>query len=72
VGNHSYKLVQFHFHSPSEERIRGRATPLVAHLVHKDEAGKLAVVAVLIRPGRENAAPQAGVRQHADCHRPRA
>lgn len=56
VGDHSYKLVQFHFHTPSEERIRGRAAPMVAHLVHADEAGKLAVVAVLIKPGSENAA----------------
>jgi carbonic anhydrase len=28
---------------------------MVAHLVHKDEAGKLAVVAVLLKQGHENA-----------------
>lgn len=50
-----YKLVQFHFHTPSEERIDGRAYPLVAHLVHKSAEGKLAVVAVLFEQGRENA-----------------
>jgi carbonic anhydrase len=55
VGGDHYDLVQFHFHRPSEERIRGRAQALVAHLVHKNADGKLAVVAVLIRPGDANA-----------------
>lgn len=56
VGGHSYKLAQFHFHTPSEERISGKPYDMVAHLVHKDDAGKLAVVAVLIKRGKENAA----------------
>jgi carbonic anhydrase len=47
--------VQFHFHHPSEERIDGKQAEMVAHLVHKDSAGKLAVVAVLIDPGKPNA-----------------
>jgi carbonic anhydrase len=52
----AYQLLQFHFHTPSEEKIDGRAYPLVAHLVHKSAEGKLAVVAVLFKQGRENAA----------------
>lgn len=51
----SYKLVQFHFHTPSEERVKGRAYAMVAHLVHKSAEGKLAVVAVLLKQGRANA-----------------
>lgn len=54
----AYKLVQFHFHTPSEEKINGKAYPLVAHLVHQNAEGKLAVVAVLFKTGRENAALQ--------------
>lgn len=50
-----YKLVQFHFHTPSEETIDGKHYPLVAHLVHKSEAGELAVVSVLFKLGKENA-----------------
>ncbi|MCE4556909.1 carbonic anhydrase [Roseateles cellulosilyticus] len=46
-----YELVQFHFHRPSEERVNGRQFDMVAHLVHKDSAGKLAVVAVLLSRG---------------------
>ncbi|QBE62181.1 carbonic anhydrase [Pseudoduganella lutea] len=56
VGGTSYRLVQFHFHTPSEEAFNGRRYPLVAHLVHKSDAGELAVVAVLFKKGRENAA----------------
>lgn len=51
-----YKLLQFHFHTPSEERIKGKAYPMVAHLVHKNAEGMLAVVAVLLKEGKENAA----------------
>lgn len=54
-----YKLLQFHFHTPSEERIKGKAYPMVAHLVHKNAEGQLAVVAVLFKQGKENAALKA-------------
>ncbi len=46
-----YSLVQFHFHRPSEERVEGRQFEMVAHLVHKDMEGRLAVVAVLLDQG---------------------
>ena len=52
-GGARYELVQFHFHTPSEERINGRAFDMVAHLVHKSAQGKLAVVAVLLSAGKE-------------------
>jgi carbonic anhydrase len=51
VMGRRYELVQFHFHRPSEERIDGRQFDMVAHLVHKDLEGRLAVVAVLLERG---------------------
>jgi carbonic anhydrase len=51
VQGRRYELVQFHFHRPSEERIDGRQFDMVAHLVHKDAEGRLAVVAVLLDRG---------------------
>ncbi|MEP7295011.1 MAG: carbonic anhydrase family protein [Burkholderiales bacterium] len=51
VMGRRYELVQFHFHRPSEERIDGRQFDMVAHLVHKDIDGRLAVVAVLLDRG---------------------
>jgi carbonic anhydrase len=50
-----YKLLQFHFHTPSEEQINYRNFSMVAHLVHKNAEGQLAVVAVLLDPGVSNA-----------------
>ena len=54
VAGERYDLVQFHFHRPSEEKINGQAAAMVAHLVHKNAQGKLAVVAVLLKPGSAN------------------
>ena len=51
LGGRRFELQQFHFHRPSEERIDGRQFDMVAHLVHKDVEGKLAVVAVLLDRG---------------------
>lgn len=50
----SYRLVQFHFHTPSEEQVNGTRFPLVAHLVHKNDDGALAVVGVLFDTGLPN------------------
>jgi carbonic anhydrase len=54
VDGKTYELAQFHFHHPGEEEINGRHYAMVAHLVHKNSEGKLAVVAVLIKKGSPN------------------
>ena len=54
VGNDHYDFVQVHFHEPSEERVHGKPYSMVAHIVHKNAKGELAVVAVLIRTGKTN------------------
>lgn len=54
IGDKQYSLVQFHFHHPSEEKISGKQFDLVAHLVHKDGQGNLAVVAILFQNGQTN------------------
>jgi carbonic anhydrase len=51
VGGRRFELQQFHFHRPAEERIDGRAFEMSLHLVHKDEQGRLAVVALLFDRG---------------------
>lgn len=54
VRGSSYRLLQFHFHTPSEEQINFKRSAMVAHLVHKNDEGQLAVVAVLLEPGEAN------------------
>lgn len=49
-----YELVQFHFHRPAEERVNGRLYDMVVHLVHKNDEGQLAVIAVLLEKGSEH------------------
>ena len=51
-----YQLVQFHFHTPSEHRIDNQSSAMELHLVHQNEAGKLAVVGIEIEAGEENKA----------------
>ncbi|MGH7184858.1 MAG: carbonic anhydrase [Pseudomonadota bacterium] len=55
VAGRRYELIEFHFHKPSEEKISGKSHDMVAHLVHRDKEGKLAVVAILLDSGKENA-----------------
>jgi carbonic anhydrase len=59
VMGRRFELLQFHFHRPSEERIEGKQFDMVAHLVHKDAGGRLAVVAVLLERGSAHPLVQA-------------
>ena len=49
-----FTLLQFHFHTPSEHTLGGAAYPMEYHLVHRNEAGELAVVGVMVQWGEEN------------------
>jgi len=51
-----FQLAQFHFHTPSEHHLDGKAFPMEMHLVSKDSSGKITVVGVLIKAGKQNAA----------------
>ncbi len=51
-----HDLVQFHFHTPSEYVRDGERFPMEAHFVHRDEAGNLLVIGVMMKEGQENAA----------------
>lgn len=52
----TYDLIQFHFHAASEHAIDGQHDPMEIHFVHRNAQGGLAVVGVLLKSGRENAA----------------
>lgn len=54
VRGSTYRLLQFHFHHPAEEKVNHKGFAMVAHLVHQNAEGQLAVVAVLIDPGAAN------------------
>jgi carbonic anhydrase len=56
INDQSYKLVQFHFHHPSEHRIGGKSLPMEVHFVHGNATGALAVIGVLMTSGGMNPA----------------
>jgi carbonic anhydrase len=56
LGDVKYRLLQLHFHRPSEHTIAGKGFAMEAHFVHRAESGTLAVVGVLMVPGKPNAA----------------
>lgn len=56
LGDVKYKLLQVHFHRPSEHTIGGKNFPMEAHFVHRADSGGLAVVGVLMAEGKPNAA----------------
>ncbi len=51
VGGRQFRLVQFHFHTPSEHTVQGRHHDMELHLVHQDDQGRLAVVGIFMAPG---------------------
>jgi carbonic anhydrase len=51
VDGQTFELKQFHFHTPSENYLKGKQYPLEAHFVHATDKGELAVVAVMFDVG---------------------
>lgn len=54
IEGETYKLQQFHFHSPSEHHLDGKTYPMEVHLVHKSSDGQFAVIGVFMKEGKEN------------------
>lgn len=54
VDGEPYQLLQFHFHAHSERTVDRKASPLEIHFVHKNSAGGLAVLGVLVEEGAAN------------------
>lgn len=63
VGGVRYNLIQFHFHHPGEEAVRGNLPDMSLHLVHQSADGKIVVVAVRLNEGDPNAV-LAGLWEH--------
>ena len=56
INGKRYELLQFHFHTPSEHAIEGGRSAMEMHLVHKNTAGQLAVIGIMMNLGEENMA----------------
>jgi carbonic anhydrase len=49
AGGVRYELIQFDFHHPSEEAVKGKVTDMDVQLLHRGKDGNLAVVTVRLR-----------------------
>ena len=54
VDGKAFNLIQYHFHTPSENHIDGKSYPMEAHFVHASDKGELAVLAVMFKVGKAN------------------
>ncbi len=54
INGKEYALLQFHFHTPSEHTIEGNASAMELHLVHRNAAGELSVIGVMMNKGTAN------------------
>lgn len=54
LDDKKFYLQQFHFHTPSENKIKGKTYPLEVHFVHANEEGDMAVVATMFEIGEFN------------------
>jgi carbonic anhydrase len=50
----TFKVAQFHFHSPSEHHVGNDFSPLEVHFVHKTDAGALGVIGIMIDIADDN------------------
>lgn len=51
LDDKDFTLKQFHFHTPSENKIDGVSYPLEIHFIHTSEDNELAIVSILYQPG---------------------
>ncbi|SEP04821.1 carbonic anhydrase [Nitrosovibrio sp. Nv6] len=56
LSGHEWDLAQFHFHTPSEHLLNGKASPMEMHLVFSDVADNLLVVSRWVKEGSFNSA----------------
>lgn len=54
INGRNFTLNQFHFHAESEHTIDGKHYPIEAHFVHTADDGRLAVIGVFFKEGKEN------------------
>ena len=69
AGGVRYELIQFDFHHPSEEAVKGKMTDMDVQLLHRSKDGRIAVVAVRLT---ENASSPNAVLAMLWPHLPKA
>ncbi|WP_439443593.1 carbonic anhydrase [Listeria aquatica] len=58
IDGRKFDLEQFHFHAKSEHTVNNEHYPIEVHFVNQAQDGRLAVIAVFFKEGKDNAAFQ--------------
>ena len=64
IGEKEYHLLQFHFHTRSENTINQQDFPMEVHFVHMNSHGQLGVLAVMFEAGESNETLEAILATH--------
>lgn len=59
IDGQPYDLIHFEFHTPSEHAFDGLHYPMEVQFVHRNEAGEVAIIAVMMKGGGRNDAFEA-------------
>ncbi|KAK9242687.1 alpha carbonic anhydrase, partial [Lipomyces tetrasporus] len=57
VGNQTFTMKQFHFHTPSEHRINNEHFPVEVHMVHEAAGSQIAVISMIAQVSAVSTAP---------------
>lgn len=64
IADKEYHLLQFHFHTSSENTINGQYFPMEVHFVHMNSHGQLGVLGVMFEIGKSNETLEAILATH--------
>lgn len=64
IADKAYHLLQFHFHTSSENTINGQYFPMEVHFVHMNSHGQLGVLGVMFEVGESNETLEAILSTH--------
>lgn len=69
LGGHFFRLIQFHFHAPSEHKVKKKGWPLELHVVHQNpRTGEHGVLGIMVDEGGGHLEAQRFFQEFAECY----
>lgn len=73
LGGQFFRLLQFHFHAPSEHKVSRKSWPLELHIVHqKPKTESLVVLGIMVEEGHGHPEAHRFFREFVDCYAEKA
>lgn len=69
LGGQFFRLLQFHFHAPSEHKLNRKGWPLELHVLHRNpRSGEHAVLGIMVDEGRGHPEAHRFFQEFAECY----